>query len=98
MVQMVQQLGTITSPLCQRSAILEIILWTQNTYCLLYQPGHKGALFAFKSERKSTKKMHPCVKADTEDWDTEETLLCLIFLIKLLFLFYFRTKSILVAS
>ncbi len=36
-------------------------------HTLLYQPGHKGALFAFKSERKSTKKMHPCVEADTED-------------------------------
>ncbi len=40
---------------------------TQNTYTLLYQPGHKGALFAFKSECKSTKKTHPCVQADTED-------------------------------
>ncbi len=39
----------------------EIIPWTQNAYALLYQPGHKGALFAFKSERKSTKKTHPCV-------------------------------------
>ncbi len=27
---------------------------------LLYQPGHKGTLFAFKSERKSTK-THLCV-------------------------------------
>ncbi len=32
----------------------------------LYQPGHKGAQFAFKSERKLTK-MHPCVEADTEE-------------------------------
>ncbi len=74
----IQQLGTVTSPLCQNSAILEIIPWTQNAYTLLYQLGHKGALFAFKSERISTKKMHPCVEADTEDWDTEETLRCLI--------------------
>ncbi len=43
----------------------------------LYQPRHKGALFVFKSDCNS-KKMHPCVEADTEDWDTEETLLCLI--------------------
>ncbi len=28
----IQQLGTVTSPLCQHSAILEIIPWTQNTY------------------------------------------------------------------
>ncbi len=63
----IQQLGTIKSPLCQRSAILEIIPWMQNAYTLLYQPGHKGALFAFKSERKSTKKMHPSIEADTED-------------------------------
>ncbi len=33
----------------------------------LYQPGHKGALFAFKSESKSSKNMHPCVEADTEE-------------------------------
>ncbi len=33
----------------------------------LCQPGHKGALFAFKSERKSTKMMQPCVQADTEE-------------------------------
>ncbi len=46
---------------------------------LLYQPRHNDAQFAFKSERKLTKKMHPCVEADTEDWDTEKTLLCLIF-------------------
>ncbi len=71
-------MATEMSPLCQCSAILEIIPWTQNAYTLLYQPRPKGALFAFKSEHKSTKKMHPCVEADTEDWDTEETLLCLI--------------------
>ncbi len=35
---------------------------------LLYQPGHKGALFALKSESKSTKKTHPCVKADIEEY------------------------------
>ncbi len=27
----------------------EIIPWMQNVYTLVYQPGHKGALFAFKS-------------------------------------------------
>ncbi len=63
----IQHLGTVTSPLCQRSTILEIIPRTQNVYALLYQPGHKGVLFAFKSESKSTKKTHPCVEADTED-------------------------------
>ncbi len=55
------------SPLCQRSAILEIIPWTQSAYALLYQPGHKSTLFAFKSDCKSTKKTHPCVEADTEE-------------------------------
>ncbi len=35
---------------------------------LLYQPGYKGAVFAFKTERKSTKKMHPCVEVDTEEY------------------------------
>ncbi len=44
-----QQLGTVTSPLSERSAILEIIPWTRNEYTLLNQPDHKGALFAFKS-------------------------------------------------
>ncbi len=34
---------------------------------LLCQLGHKAVLFAFKSERKSTYKMHPCVEADTEE-------------------------------
>ncbi len=38
----------------------------QNAYTLLYQPGHKGALFVFKSERKTMHKTHPCVAADTE--------------------------------
>ncbi len=50
------------SPLRQRSTILEIIPWTQNAYTLLYQPGHKGALFAFNSEHKSTEKTQPCVE------------------------------------
>ncbi len=27
-----------------------------------------SSVYAFKSERKSTKKMHPCVKADTFDY------------------------------
>ncbi len=54
------------SPLCQRSAILEIIPWTQNAYTPLYQLGYKGALFAFKSERKSTKKTQPCVEIASE--------------------------------
>ncbi len=31
-----QQLVTVTSPLRQRSAILEIIPWTQNAYTLLF--------------------------------------------------------------
>ncbi len=31
----IQQLGTVTSPLSQRSAILEFIPWTQNAYALL---------------------------------------------------------------
>ncbi len=31
---------------------------------VLYQPGHKDALFAFKSERKLMKKMQPCFEAD----------------------------------
>ncbi len=31
-------------------------------YTLLYQPGHKGALFVLKSEHISTK-THPCVEA-----------------------------------
>ncbi len=57
--------GTVTSPLRQRSAILEIDPWTQNVYTLLCQLGHKAALFAFKSERKSTYKTQPCVEADT---------------------------------
>ncbi len=35
-------------------------------YALLYPPGHKGALFAVESERKS-KTTHPCVEADTEE-------------------------------
>ncbi len=35
-------------------------------YALLYQLGHKGALFAFKSEHKSTK-THPCVEGDIEE-------------------------------
>ncbi len=34
---------------------------------LLYQPGHKDALFAFISERKLMKKTHPCVEADIEE-------------------------------
>ncbi len=55
------------SPLCQRITILEIIPWKQNAYSLLYQPGHKGALFAFKSEHTLTKKTHPCVEADIEE-------------------------------
>ncbi len=38
---------------------------------LLYQPGHKSALFAFKSERKSTKTTHLGVEADTEDLRSE---------------------------
>ncbi len=63
----IQQLGTVTSPLRQRSAILEIIHWTQNAYTLLRQLGHKDALFAFKSERKSMYKTHPCVEIDTEE-------------------------------
>ncbi len=29
--------------------------------------GNKDALFAFKSERKSMYKTHPCVEADTEE-------------------------------
>ncbi len=37
----------------------------QNAYTLLYQPGHNGALFTFELERKSIKKTHPCVEADT---------------------------------
>ncbi len=63
----IQQLGTIKSHLHQRSTILEIIPWTQNSYTLLYQPGHKGAPLALKSERKLTKKTHPCVEADREE-------------------------------
>ncbi len=54
------------SHLSQRSAILEIIPRTQTAYILLYQPGHKGALFVLKSERKSSKKSHPFVEAVTE--------------------------------
>ncbi len=54
------------SLLRQRSTILEIIPWTQNAYTLLYQPGHKDALFVLKSESKSTKTTHPCVEADIE--------------------------------
>ncbi len=36
--------------------------------CTLFyiSPGYKNALFAFKSERKSMKKTHPCVETDTE--------------------------------
>ncbi len=53
------------SHLSQRSAISEIILRTQNAYILLYQPGHKGALFVLKSVSKSSKS-HPFVEAVTE--------------------------------
>ncbi len=49
----IQQLGTVTSPLHQR-----------NAYTHLYQPGHKDALFVFKTERKLP--TYPCVEADTE--------------------------------
>ncbi len=75
--------------------------------------GQKDALFAFKSEHKSTKKTHPCVEADTEEckhfasrgiiskmelrWHRGDVTVP-NYLIKSLFLFYFRTKNILVAS
>ncbi len=75
--------------------------------------GQKDALFAFKSEHKSTKKTHPCVEADTEDckhfasrgiiskmalrWHRGDVTVP-NYWIKSLFLFYFRTKNILVAS
>ncbi len=62
----IQQLGTVTSPLLQHSAILEINPWTQNVYTLC-QLGHKAELSAFKSERKSTNKTHSCVEAYTEE-------------------------------
>ncbi len=73
--------------------ICEFISWTQNAYALLYKLGHKGALFALKSEHKLTKKTRPSVEADTEDFthfasrvsfpkwhyaDAEEMLCCLI--------------------
>ncbi len=58
----IQQLGPVMSPLRQRSAILEMIPWMQNAYTLLYQPGHKDALFVFKTKSPT----YPCVEADTE--------------------------------
>ncbi len=45
-------------------AILCVLL-EEFLYIYIYQPGHKGALFAFKTEHISTK--NPCVEADTEE-------------------------------
>ncbi len=55
--------GLILHP---KMKIWSFITYPQNAFTLLYQPGHKGALFAFKSERKSMKKTHSCVEADIE--------------------------------
>ncbi len=40
--------------LCQCSAILESIRWTQTAYVVLCQSQHKDALFSFKSKHKYT--------------------------------------------
>ncbi len=78
----------------------------QNKYSLLYQLGHKGTLFALKSERKSTKTTHPCVEANIEvytfwvqgiiskmalHWHRGDVKVLKCW-IKSLFLFYFHTK------
>ncbi len=65
----IQQLGTITSPLCQHSAILEMDHGPKMRilFRISRVTTHKGALFALKSERKSMKKTHPCVEDDTEE-------------------------------
>ncbi len=41
-----------------------LVIQVGGEYTLLYQLGHKGALFALQSERKSTKNTHPCFEAD----------------------------------
>ncbi len=84
----------------------------QNAYTPLYQL-YKAALLAFKSERKLTYKMHPCAVAPhwrvyafcvqgliskmALRWCRGDVTVPNIW-IKSLFLFYFHTKSILVAS
>ncbi len=52
---------------CQRSAILEIIHWTQTAYALLYQPQHKDAFSTCIYALIWMKIAHPCVVADTEE-------------------------------
>ncbi len=61
----IQQLGTITSPLRQRSAILEIIPWTQNAYTLLYQPRHWVASSSSIYALIWTQTAHPCAPLNT---------------------------------
>ncbi len=63
----IQQLGNVTSPLCQRSAILKIIPWTQNAYSLLYQPRHRDASSSSIYALIWMQTVHPCGPADTED-------------------------------
>ncbi len=60
----IMTLFNISSPLCQRSAILENIRWTQTAYAVLRQPHHTDMLFSFKSKRKQTKKANQCEPAD----------------------------------
>ncbi len=62
----IQHLGTVTSPLSQRSGILEIIPWTQNVYTLLYQPGYKDESSSLIYALVLTQTAHPCSPADTE--------------------------------
>ncbi len=63
----IQHLGTVTSPLSQRSVILEIIPWTQNVYALLYQPGYKDESSSLIYALVLTQTVHPCSPADTEE-------------------------------
>ncbi len=54
------------SPLRQRSAILEIIPWTQNAYTLLYQPRHRDASSSSIYALIWMQTAHPCGHADSK--------------------------------
>ncbi len=54
-----------SSPLCQRSAILDITHRTQAVYALLYPPQCKDVYSTFIYALMWMKIAHPCIEADT---------------------------------
>ncbi len=64
----IQQLGTLTSPQRQRSAILEIIPWMQNAYTLLYQPRHRDV---------SSSLIYALIWTQTALWPSWQCAFCL---------------------